>query len=573
MEQLQLSQYTERGAQLLADVKQAFQQAQLDTAVLPATFTDTDDAIKLVFVGQYSAGKSSIIKMLTGEDVKIGAKITTQESKPYPWRGLEIIDTPGIQTGLREDHDKITYNEINHAALLIFVLTNEGFDNTLGNHFRKLAIEDKRAKNMVLVVNKMDRTALGNVPEQQQIIADDMEKVTTPYKPKDLYVSFIDTQAYFDSQDETDPEFKTDLLAQSGRDVFIANLNDFVKTRGVLAKIQRPLYTIENALKQAIAEQHSIGGSMSLDGVEELINRQINSISSGKHRAQRLIDGIIRNYATQISSAGRDVTMLLDGQVTEKELKDALQQKEKAVADLAARCQQEIVDVVNAAVNEMQLDVQKQFDSAFTQNVQLQMAREGLVPVDNEGGQTSSDGSTNFVKDLSQTLGQMTTKGGQTLSVMQFGGAKMANFSGTFAHNAIKEIGSFVGFKFAPWQAVQFTKYLSGLGTILAVVGAVSAVWSILTAGDKQKEREQQIRQAKRDIQSKFDECANSLKIQLADGVNQYMRESFDKTLEERQEKIREIQQKRIVAKQNSQAFEALLTKEQALMQDIQRNL
>ena len=40
-----------------------------------------------------------------------------------------------------------------------------------------MAIEQKRAKNMVLVINKMDQTALGNVPEQQQIIADDVKKV------------------------------------------------------------------------------------------------------------------------------------------------------------------------------------------------------------------------------------------------------------------------------------------------------------------------------------------------------------------------------------------------------------
>ena len=39
--------------------------------------------IKLVFVGQYSAGKLSIIKMLTSEDVAIGATITTQDSTLY----------------------------------------------------------------------------------------------------------------------------------------------------------------------------------------------------------------------------------------------------------------------------------------------------------------------------------------------------------------------------------------------------------------------------------------------------------------------------------------------------------
>ncbi|MBQ7628819.1 MAG: GTPase domain-containing protein [Selenomonadaceae bacterium] len=108
--------------------------------------------------------------MLTGEDVEVCAAITTQNFTPYEWHGLEIIDTPGIHTELRPDHDEITYDQINHAALLIFVITNEGFSDRMGKHFFNLAVEQKRLKNMVLVVNKMDRTQLGNVPEQQQVI-------------------------------------------------------------------------------------------------------------------------------------------------------------------------------------------------------------------------------------------------------------------------------------------------------------------------------------------------------------------------------------------------------------------
>ncbi|MBO4506931.1 MAG: 50S ribosome-binding GTPase, partial [Lachnospiraceae bacterium] len=50
------------------------------------------DKVKIVFAGQYSAGKSSIIKMLTGDDtIATGAKITTQETHTYEWNGLEIV--------------------------------------------------------------------------------------------------------------------------------------------------------------------------------------------------------------------------------------------------------------------------------------------------------------------------------------------------------------------------------------------------------------------------------------------------------------------------------------------------
>ena len=185
----------------------------------------SDGAIKLVFVGQYSSGKSSIIKMLSGIETEIGASIKTQEAHTYTWGDLEIIDTPGIHTELRPDHDEKSYYEINHAALLIFVVTNEGFDGRMGNHFRKLAVEQDRGKNMVLVVNKMDRTALGNTPEQQEIIADNLQKVITPFTRENLYLSFLDTESYFAWQEETDAELKDLLLEQSGFEKFVANLN------------------------------------------------------------------------------------------------------------------------------------------------------------------------------------------------------------------------------------------------------------------------------------------------------------------------------------------------------------
>ena len=181
MANFQLEDFTRRSEKLLSDTRKVFSQYKdlkedlnVDENSLPKTMQPEDGAIKLVFVGQYSAGKSSIIKMLTGIDVTIGAGIATQEAHGYKWGDLEIVDTPGIHTEIEgSDHDEKTYYQIDHAALLIFVVTAQGFDNRMGNHFRKLAFEQDRAKNMVLVVNKMDQTALGNVPEQQKIIAED----------------------------------------------------------------------------------------------------------------------------------------------------------------------------------------------------------------------------------------------------------------------------------------------------------------------------------------------------------------------------------------------------------------
>src|SRR5579883_1470281 len=123
---------------------------------VPTTILSEDNTVVLVFAGQYSAGKSTIIKALTGrEDIATGAGITTEQAHTYDWEGIKVVDTPGVHTELRPEHDEITYRAIADADLLIFVVTNELFDSHLAQHFRKLAIDRNKAHEMMLVVNKM----------------------------------------------------------------------------------------------------------------------------------------------------------------------------------------------------------------------------------------------------------------------------------------------------------------------------------------------------------------------------------------------------------------------------------
>lgn len=168
-----ITEFTRRISELKEKARMALAKADVDIQIRDSR----SSAIRLVFAGQYSAGKSSIVKMLTGrQDIVIDADITTQEAHSYDWQGLEIIDTPGIHTQLRPDHDAISYEAIASADMLVFVITNELFDAYIAEHFRKLAIDKDKAGEMILVVNKMDRTSGGNTTEQQAIILEDLKK-------------------------------------------------------------------------------------------------------------------------------------------------------------------------------------------------------------------------------------------------------------------------------------------------------------------------------------------------------------------------------------------------------------
>ena len=181
---LKITEYTRRISDLKEKASTALARADLDIQIRDSK----SGGIRLVFAGQYSAGKSSILKMLTGrEDIVIDADITTQEAHTYDWQGVEVVDTPGIHTQLRPDHDEISYEAIASADMLVFVITNELFDSYIADHFRKLAIDKDKAGEMILVVNKMDRTSGGNTAEQQAIIIEDLKKVIAPYTPEQVF--------------------------------------------------------------------------------------------------------------------------------------------------------------------------------------------------------------------------------------------------------------------------------------------------------------------------------------------------------------------------------------------------
>ena len=85
---------------------------------IPSSLYSDNKKINVVFAGQYSAGKSSLLSILTGKKLAVGGGITTAECQSFDWQGVHVTDTPGIHTQNRPDHDEITYKEISKADCL-----------------------------------------------------------------------------------------------------------------------------------------------------------------------------------------------------------------------------------------------------------------------------------------------------------------------------------------------------------------------------------------------------------------------------------------------------------------------
>ncbi len=557
---LRIAEYAQKSEQLKEKAKAALLSAGVDLQIRDSRV----NAIRLVFAGQYSAGKSSILKMLTGrDDIAIGADITTQQAHTYDWNGMEIVDTPGIHTQLRPDHDEISYEAIASADMLVFVVTNELFDSHMAAHFRKLAIDKDKAGEMILVVNKMDRTAEGNTKEQQEIIREDLKKVLEPYTPEQLNLSFLDAESYLESVEEhsEDPELADELSARSGYAEFIETLNHFVEEKSIPSKLTTELYVVDERLEKAIKQLQPKSSDDDIDALEENFMQQRHLLIEARGRMQQEVKDLYTKAASQIRDIGLDAANLLVEGCKQDEVEDELQKSIRHADDIIEKCQSDAVEVIDARLNEMgqQLDVIE--NSEFSRELKSRLSGK-------------FDGLPEGIKRIITNAGPGFQKAGQAVLNNAYkagaeGGLKLTNFSGSTIHQMVLKVGHSLNFKFKPWQAIKITKGIAIGGQILSALGVGFSVFMQIKADQDEEKIREDLKNNRQNIRSQFNAAAN----ELEDFARQYIKDNVNRPLETSiatiDDNIQEIRDTRSNRSSNCRMLENLQKECRLLIQDI----
>lgn len=514
-----ISEFAQRSVELKEKVYAALISAGVDIQICD----NKSDAIRLVFAGQYSAGKSSILKMLTGrEDIAIGAGITTQQAHTYDWNGIEVVDTPGIHTQLRPDHDEISYEAIASADMLVFVVTNELFDSYMADHFRKLAIDKDKAGEMILVVNKMDRTAEGNTNEQQSVIREDLKKVLEPFTPEQLNLSFLDAESYLESIEERseDPELADELVARSGYAEFIDTLNRFVEEKSIPSKLTTELYVIDAGLEKAIKELQPKSSDADIDALEESFMQQRHLLIEARGRMQQEVKDIYTTAASQIRDIGLDAANLLVEGCKQDEVEEELQKSIRKAEDIIEKCQADAVEVIDARLNEMGQQLEVIENSEFSRDLKSRLSGK-------------FDGLPEGVKKILTNAAPGFQRAGQAVLDKAYkagaqGGLKLTNFSGSSVHQMVLKVGHTLNFKFKPWQAIKITKGLAIGGQVLSALGVGLSVFMQIKADQDEERIRADLKNNRQNVRSQFNVAAN----ELEDFARQYIRDNVNRPLE-----------------------------------------
>ena len=500
-----------------------------------------DGVLSVAFIGQYSSGKSTIISALTGNrDIKIDADIATDKTTAYNWNGIKIIDTPGLFTE-RQDHDQITYEAINKADLLVFCLTYMLFDSITVENFKNLAYNKGYRWKMMLVVNKMSDGA----GEEEELIANYRESLAQALKPYSLDefpVCFIDAKDYCEGIDE-----KEDFLIEISRfQTFINALNKFVQKRSAFVKFDTPIRIALGFVDEA--ELIFTRNSPEDNAFLEILTRLSRILRKERSRLQTKVKNITLKMSSHIVKEG---TVLANAVGTE-DFALLNQQSELNVKKHYETAEAELQNVITAAVE----DVRQEFEAIFQDN----LVQSFVACLDKNQTVSANNFSTGidmerlksqvtWIKAIGETAGVQVSKlaTNNFLKTGAEGFLHSIDVAGSSLHQAVLEVGKFVGFKFKPWQAVGIAKDIgnvaSFLGHALALVSVGVEAWEM----HNEHQRQQKMADIRRDITSHFQVIAKDLEDQILQHEKDFEQQVYEE-IDKKIAQARQDQQEAIAA-------------------------
>ncbi len=524
--------------------------------------------LNLVFAGQYSAGKSSLIKMLTGiEHIKIGAGVTTDVVTQYQHKSLNIWDTPGILAGECEQHDAQALEAIAKADLLVYVITNELFDDVVGAAFRNLCFNQGRAKEMMIVINKFESDSA----DKETKIAG-ITQVLEPKIPEDFPIVFTDAQSFFDSLDEEDEQERQELLALSNAEGFTKAIDGFVAQRGLYARLTTPLQQLQITLESKIDE---------LTISDPLQKGLVSLLTQNKRVFQA-------NRRDLIKKVGADLDKL-NGQIVEQgnRLADALGGEQEEFEKTQDSSTYECERLINSALEDLQVTVNECLSDLEAELVELANtpaslrinealeAAKNFDPETEQGkvGSVSKDDPLKLNSALSQSLTKSAEKGFSFLAKSAVGDASktgLKSVSGSTLHNAIKEIGGFFGYKFKAWEAVKIADKIGKGAKFLGPAMAIFGLGMQMYDDYQQSEHAKEILKIKRDIRKNFKEYSDAVRKSIDVQLEKLLDTGFDLPITNIDEALHEIRSQAEGKSDSANALRAQLDEIINLRKEIQ---
>ena len=495
--------------------------------------------LEVAFIGQYSAGKSTIIYALTkNESIKIGQDITTDEATAYEWGNIMLVDTPGIYAG-RPDHDEKSLQYMDHADLLIYVITTQGFTAETAKNFQKIAFDEKRIDKMMLVINK---SAQGNKEEALQNWIDDALTVIEPKTDKDVYLSIIDAQSYVEGLHTEDIDEKKVWFNYSDFETFIENLDQFVKDKGIIGRLLTPLNFLETEITNLL--NMSSVDTEEVSDLLELLQRKKFRIKKSKQELEEVVTSELISLISNIEKEGDYVANLIEkdnDQETVEEANDIANERVKEYCfDTSSAIENAIESEMSNLYDELQILVESDLALSLGSIDELEISFDAKVEFKTLNTKRVKDAS-----DILNNIGQFANSFAKNPEMVKKGikeGLKVASKSD--AHKIIYEVGKFFGHNFKPYEAVKYADKIGKIGNILGKVGiALPVLFGALEEYQEYK-YDKEIKKSKTAVRNAYRSLAKDIDQEFKEQLQNFFESTYERELESINHTMSELREK-----------------------------
>lgn len=425
-----------------------------------------NDMFSIAFFGAFSDGKSTILSVLIDKlDIDISPEPTTDKVQTYEYKDYKIIDTPGL---FSENliHDEITKKYISEANIVIY--TVDPVNPLKESHLQtvKWILSDlKKSESTIFVINKMDEVSdleddedfYKNAAIKKNVVSDIVHEVME--FNGDLKIACVAADPF-----EKGLEFwkKNDNYKKLSRIESLELLiSDFKKTYKNELVIKAGISVIRDASAQTLSELNEV--KTSLNSEVDLLSSQINEYNSRVKILEKDIGRGYINIKEDFISLREDVLVDIDAVNDMHELSSVMQKR----LGQDGYVLQETIDLI----------IKKHTGNLLSESKEIvESLEESLL--------YHSQIQDELLRKLSDT-GKLVIKG--TLSAPTI---KIAD--------AVIKARDFLEilFKFKPWGALKFAKFLKSMPIVMEALQFTGSVWSKMEMDKKRSEMKNELENA-----------------------------------------------------------------------------
>ena len=426
-----------------------------------------NDVFSIAFFGAFSDGKSTILSVLIDDlKIAISPEPTTDKVIAYEFEDYRIVDTPGL---FSENlmHDELTKKYISEANIIIY--TVDPVNPLKESHLPtiKWLLKDlNKLKSTIFVINKMDEVSDLEDDEDFQKNAAIKKKVVSDVIKEavgvddDLKIVCIAADPY--GQGLKFWKEREDLYKKLSRiEDLRSMIYDFKETYRNELILKSGFNVIFDVVNQTISELSKI--KKSLNSEIELLNSQINEYRS---RLKVLEENIKRSYIKikeDLISLREDILVDIDSVSNMKELSNVLQKR----LGKDGYVLQETIDLI----------IKKHTGSLLTESEEIfEQLEESLIY---------------HSKIQDELLGKLSDTGKSMVKVMLSAPTRKIADAVIKTRDFLK-----IPFKFKPWGAIKFAKFLKTMPIVLDALQFVGNIWSKMKMDKKRNDIKNELENA-----------------------------------------------------------------------------